>query len=124
MVERRLTDKVTVLTDNNDAVTIELDANTHLPLKRSFKWRNEKFKDYDKDEESYDDYHTIQGLPTAMTLTRYRNDDMISQRFYEKVEYNTNLSPDLFNPDNLLQKKKIIAATTIALSSVAVLRTP
>ena len=106
MVERRLTDKVTVLTDNNDAVTIELDANTHLPLKRSFKWRDERFKDYDKDEESYDDYHTIQGLPTAMTLTRYRNDDMISQRFYEKVEYNTNLSPDLFNPDNLLQKKK------------------
>jgi hypothetical protein len=106
MVERRLTDKVTVLTDNNDAVTIELDANTHLPLKRSFKWRDEKFKDYDKDEESYDDYHTIQGLPTAMTLTRYRNDDMISQRFYEKVEYNSNLSPELFNPDNLLQKKK------------------
>ena len=41
-----------------------------------------------------------------MTLTRYHNDDMISQRFYEKVEYNSNLSPDLFNPDNLLKKKQ------------------
>jgi hypothetical protein len=106
MVARRLSEKVTVLTDNNDAVTIDLDATTHLPLRREFKWRNEEFKDWDKDVEEYDDYHTIQGLPTAMTLTRYHDDDMTSQRFYEKVEYNSNLSPDLFNPDKLLQKKQ------------------
>jgi hypothetical protein len=106
MVERRLTEKVSVLTDNNDSVVIDLDATTHLPLRRVFQWRNEKYKDFDKDVEDYDDYHTIQGLPTAMTLTRYLNDDMISQRFFEKVEYNSNLSPELFNPDKLLEKKK------------------
>jgi hypothetical protein len=106
MVGRRLGEKVSILTDHNDAVIIDLDATTHLPLRREFQWRNEKFKDFDKDVEEYDDYHTIQGLPTAMTLTRYHDDDMISQRFYEKVEYNSNLSPDLFNPDKLLEKKK------------------
>jgi hypothetical protein len=106
MVERRLARKVSILSDDNDAVTIELDANTHLPLRRSFESRNEKFKDIDKDVEEYDDYHTFQGLPTAMTLTRYHDDDMSSQRFYSTVEYNKGLDPALFNPDNLLQKKK------------------
>ena len=53
MVARRLSEKVTVLTDNNDAVTIDLDATTHLPLRREFKWRNEEFKDWDKDVEEY-----------------------------------------------------------------------
>jgi hypothetical protein len=106
MVERRLAEKVTVLSANNDAVTIELDATTHLPLRRTFQWRNETFKDHDEDAEQYDDYHTFQGLPTAMALTRYHNGDMISQRFYSKVEYNSSLSPDLFNPDNLLKKKQ------------------
>jgi hypothetical protein len=106
MVERRLAQKVTVLSDDNDAVTIELDANTHLPLRRSFESRNEKFKDIDKDVEEYDDYHTFQGLPTAMTLTRYHDDDMSSQRFFSTVEYNKGLDPALFNPDNLLPKKK------------------
>jgi hypothetical protein len=105
MVERRMADKVTVLSANNDAVTIELDATTHLPLRRTFKWRNEQFKDYDEDAETYDDYHTVNGLPTAYTLTRYRNGDMVNQRFYTKVIYNQGLSPDLFNPDNLLKKK-------------------
>jgi hypothetical protein len=106
MVERRLAEKVTVLSANNDAVTLELDAATHLPLRRTFQSRNAQFKDSDEDVEEYDDYHTIQGLPTALTFTRYHNGDMSSQRFLSKVEYNTNLSPALFNPDNLLKKKQ------------------
>ena len=105
MVERRMVDKVTVLSANNDAVTIDLDSTTHLPMRRKFEWRDETFKDHDEDVEEYSDYHTIQGLPTAFTMTRYRNGDIANQRFLTKVEYNQGLSPDLFNPDNLLKKK-------------------
>ena len=105
MVERRVADKVTVLSANNDAVTIELDATSHLPLRRTFKWRNETFKDFDEEAETYDDYHTVQGLPTPYNITRYRNGDMVNQRFITKVAYDQALSPDLFNPDNLLKKK-------------------
>ncbi len=105
MVERRLADKVTVLSANNDAVTLELDQNTHLPLRRTFEWRNNTFQDHDEDVETYDDWHDVQGLPTALNTTRYRNGDMANQRFYIKVKYNADLSPGLFNPDNLLKKK-------------------
>jgi hypothetical protein len=105
MVGRRIADKVTVLTANNDAVTIELDATTHLPLRRTFQWRNQQFKDFDEDTEEYDDYHTIQGLPTAMTITRSKNGDMVSQRFLTKVTYNVPLTPALFDPATLLPKK-------------------
>jgi hypothetical protein len=106
MVERRLVDKVTVLSANNDAVTIELDAATHLPRRRIFQWRNEQFKDYDEDAEEYDDYHTFQGLPTPMTITRYHNGDMASQRFYTKVVYNLGFDPALFDPAAPFNKKK------------------
>ncbi len=105
MVERRMVDKVTVLSANNDAVSIDLDATTHLPLRRRFEWRNQTFKDLDEDVEEYSDYHTIQGLPTPFTTTRYHNGEIAGQRFLTKVQYNQGLSPDLFNPDNLLKKK-------------------
>jgi len=105
MVERRMADKVSVLSANNDAVTIELDATSHLPLRRTFQWRNTTFKDYDEDAEEYDDYHTFQGLPTALAITRYHNGDMASQTFLRSVEYNTGLPPDMFNPDILVKKK-------------------
>jgi hypothetical protein len=106
IVDRRVVDKVTVLSADNDAVTIEMDATTHLPTKRSFKWRNEQFKDLDEDAETYDDYHLVDGLPTAYNITRYKNGEIVNQRFLTKVMYNQDLSPDLFNPDVLPVKKK------------------
>jgi hypothetical protein len=105
MVERRLTERVTILSANNDAVTLDIDATTHLPRRRTFEWRNATFKDHDEDAEEYDDYHTIQGLPTAFTLTRYHNGDMASQTFFSKIEYDVDLTPDTFNPAVLLKKK-------------------
>jgi hypothetical protein len=105
MVERRLADRVTVLTADNDAVTLELDATTHLPLRRTFRWRNPQFKDYDEEAETYDDYHTIQGLPTPLTITRYHNGEMSNQRFLTRVVYNLPLDPSLFDPAILLKKK-------------------
>lgn len=105
MVERRMADKVTILSANNDAVTLELDVNTHLPLSRSFQWRNTTFKDYDHDVEEYDDYHTIQGLPTPFAITRYHNGEMNAQTFITSAQYNTGLAQDLFNPDIALKKK-------------------
>lgn len=106
VVVRRQADRVTILSANNDAVTIDLDVNTHLPLARTFQWRNAQFQDHDEDREDYDDYHVIDGLPTPLTLTRYRNGDMTSQRFLVKVDYHpTNMPPDTFNPEAPLTKK-------------------
>ncbi len=106
MVGRRAAEKVTVLSANNDAVTLELDASSHLLLRRSFQWRNEKFKDHDEDAEDYEDYHTIQGIPTALTITRYKNGDMTSQRYLTKVVYNAPLADSLFDPSMTLHGKK------------------
>jgi hypothetical protein len=106
MVERRLADKVMVLTANNDAVTFELDAATHLPVRRTFQWRNPQFNDFDEEAETYDDYHTIQGLPTALTITRYHNGDMTSQHYLSKVTYNAPADPALFDLTTLLKRSK------------------
>lgn len=104
-VERRLADKISILSPDNDAVTIEIDVNTHLPLRRTFQWRNETFKDFDEDAEEYEDYHTVQGLPTAYTISRYHNGDLTSQTFFVKFEYDVPLPPEEFNIDVLVKKK-------------------
>jgi len=105
MVDRRLAERISVLTANNDAVTLDLDATTHLPIRRSFRWRNPQFNDYDEESETYSDYHTIQGLPTALTITRYHNGEISNQRYLTKVVYNVPLDPTLFDPAVLLKKK-------------------
>ncbi len=106
MVERRLADKVTILSDNNDAVTLELDSATHLPLRRTFQWRNEQFKDFDHEEEEYADYHPVQGLQTAYNITSYLDGDIHTETFRTRIAYDVDLPPDYFNAEILVKKKK------------------
>ncbi len=105
MRDRIPIDKVTVLTANNDAATLELDQRTHLPVERSFEWRNQQFKDHDIDEEVYGDWRMIQGIATPMNMTRYKDGDMASQTFYTKVEYGKPMDASLFDPDKPWIKK-------------------
>jgi hypothetical protein len=106
MVERRMADKVTLLGENNDAVTLELESSSHLPLRRSFQTRNNQFKDYDEDEEEYSDYHEIQGIQTPMTISRYHNGDLSNERFFTKVEYGVPLTDEMFDTERPLKGKK------------------
>jgi len=106
MRDRRPVDKVTVLSANNDAVTIELDQDTRLPLDRNFEWRNQQFKDHDRDDEVYGDWRAYGGIETPMNVTRYRNGDMVDQTFYTKVTFNTPLAPELFDINHPQVEKK------------------
>jgi len=106
LVDRRLVDEISLLTAQNDGVTLDLDAATHLPTRRTFRYRNEQFHDFDEESMTFDDYHTIQGIATAMTITGYHNGDMNSQNFLSKIAYNQSLDPDLFNPDAVAAKLK------------------
>jgi hypothetical protein len=105
--DRKLVDKVSVITTANDAVTLGLAQGTHLPLSLSFQYRDPVYKDSDTDLERYDNWQSVGGVMTALTITRYHNGDMVSQRFLTKVEYHLPLAPDLFDPDRSLKAKPL-----------------
>lgn len=99
LAERHLADQVTLISAQNEAVTIQMDTQTHLPLRRTFQWRDPVFKDKNLDAEEYDDYHTFDGIPTPFTITRFKNDEIIRQYFIVHVTYNQQLPPDFWNVD-------------------------
>jgi len=101
LVERHLADQVTLISPTNDSITIEMDAQTHRPLRRTFQWRDPVYKDKNTEAEEYDDYHVVDGIATAYTITRFHNGDMTSQRYLyrDRTAYNTNLPDSLFDPD-------------------------
>lgn len=106
IVNRRMVNKVTVLSANNDSVSIDLDADTHLPVRRTYQYRDPQFHDFDEDVEEYDDYHTFDGLPTPLTVTRYKNGDMVSQRYLTKVAFNQPLDANTFDENSITIKLK------------------
>jgi hypothetical protein len=99
LAERHLAEQVTLISAENEAVTILMDVQTHLPLRRSFQWRDPLYKDKNTDAEEYDDYHTINGFPTPFTITRFKNDDVTRQQFLDHAAYNQELGSDFWNVD-------------------------
>jgi hypothetical protein len=98
---RHLAQQITLLNAENDSITIQVDADTHLPLSRSWSWRDPVYKDKNEDAEEYDDYHVIDGLPTPFTITRTHNGDETQQRFIFKAAYNGPLPPNGFNVEEI-----------------------
>jgi len=99
LAERHLADQVTLISPENEAVTIQIDAQTHLPLRRSFEWRDPIYHDKNTDSEEYDDYHVVQGIPTPFTITRWKNEDQIRQYYVTKAVYNQTLPADFWDVD-------------------------
>jgi hypothetical protein len=99
LAARHLADQVTLISAENEAVTILMDVQTHLPLCRTFQWRDPVYKDKNLDAEEYDDYHTIDGLPTPFTITRFKNNEMTREYFLVHASYNQELPADFWSVD-------------------------
>jgi hypothetical protein len=106
MAERHLTEQVTLISAKNESITIQTDTQTHLPLRRTFEWRDPLYKDKNLDAEEYDNYHTIDGFPTPFSITRFKNDEMTRQYYLDKVEYNQSLPGDFWDVDAAARRIK------------------
>jgi hypothetical protein len=92
--------QVTLINSRNEAVSILFDIDTHLPLKKIYKWRDPVDKQRNIEEEVYDNYKPVQGVMAPYSFTRYYNGDMQSQRFINSIQLNQGLNPAMFDPNS------------------------
>jgi len=97
VADQKQAEQVTILNASNEAVTLYLDAVTHLPIKKSFTWRDPVDKEKNVEEEVFDSYRMVQGVMTPHSITRFYNGDMALQRFLSTVSYNQGLSDSMFS---------------------------
>jgi hypothetical protein len=102
--ESHLAEQVTLISAQNESVTIQMDTQSHLPLRRTFQWRDPLYKDKNEDAEEYDNYRPVDGFQTPFNITRFKNGDMINQRFLFKAVYNQTLPADAFSPEAAASK--------------------
>jgi hypothetical protein len=105
-------EQVSVMNAKNDSVTLYFDTTTHLPLKKSFTWRDPTDNLRNTEEEIYDAYRSTQGIMTPYSITRFYNSEMSNQRFLNTVTYNDALNDSMFDakttydPNTLPPRKK------------------
>lgn len=106
MAERHMADQVTLISAENEAITIQMDVQTHLPLSRSFQWRDPLYKDKNTEVEEYADYHDVDGFPTAYSITRIHNDETTRQMYIDKVHYNQTLPEGYWDLNEIARRVK------------------
>jgi hypothetical protein len=97
VAEERPAEQVTILNAKNDSVTLYVGTDNHLPIKKSYSWRDPMDKLRSTEDEVYDGYRNVQGIMTPFSVTRFLNGEMSNQRFLNSVSYNTGLNDSLFN---------------------------
>ena len=102
IVEQNLADKVTILNASNDSVTIAVDPRTHLPVRKTYSYRDPIDRQFDDEAEIFSNYKTVQGIATPYSTVRMDNGEISNQRFIDKVSYNTGLDASMFEPKGLL----------------------
>jgi hypothetical protein len=92
--------KVTLVNAKNESVSLYFDVDTHLPIKKTFEWRDPVDKQKNLEEEIYDNYKPVSGIMAPYSRTRFFNGDMSNQRFLISVTINQGLDPAMFDPNS------------------------
>jgi hypothetical protein len=98
VAEEKPVDQVTIMNSHNEGVTLYVNIDDHLPVKKTYSWRDATDKQRNIEDEVYDNYREVQGVMTPFTLTRFYNGDMSGQRFLTAVSYNQGISDSRFEP--------------------------
>ena len=95
----------TIMNAQSEAVTLYIDQITHLPIKKSYTRRDAASREKDIEEETYANYHTVQGIATPYDTARTHNGMTQNQRFLNSVRYNTGVTEDQFAATVTVRKK-------------------
>lgn len=96
VADNREAERVTIMNGKKQAVTLYFDHENHLPIQKTFTWRDQQTRDRNEETEVYGDYHLIQGINTPFQVVREHNGEMTRQRFLTSVTYNTGIADSLF----------------------------
>jgi hypothetical protein len=99
--------KVTLINSKNEKVSLYFDVYTHLPIRKTFEWRDPVDRQINLEEEIYENYKWVPGgVMVPFNVTRYFNGDMSSQRFYNSVTINQGLDQAMFDPHSSYNPNK------------------
>ena len=99
--------RVTLINSKDESVSIYFDIDSHLPIKKSYSWRDSVDKQRNVEEETYNGYRLVQGVMTAFGFTRYFNGDMQAERFITSASYSETLNSAMFDPNSGYNPNKV-----------------
>jgi hypothetical protein len=94
----KMTDRVTLINSKNEAVSLLIVPETHLPAQKIFITRDPTTRDRDEEDEIYDNWRVVQGINTPYSISIIRNGEIARQQYVSSVTYGVRPPDSYFTP--------------------------
>ena len=75
-----------------------LHKQTYLPVRIAYRVQNPETKEWEEYADVYSDYQTVQGIQTPMHISRFLDEERVSEVFRNSAKYDETYPPGYFEP--------------------------
>lgn len=105
LAEGQMTERITIINSNNDAVTLLVSSDSHLPVQKIFSVRDPKTHERDEEIETYGGWRTVDGINTPWSVQISRNGALLRSESITGVAYNQRPADSYFTPKLINHEK-------------------
>jgi len=87
---------IEIIESGGATVRLDLQQQTYLPIRISYRVQNPKTREWDEYADVYGDYRNVQGVMTPMHITRFQNGDRVGETFRNYARYDEDYPPNYF----------------------------
>jgi hypothetical protein len=98
VAESQMAEKVTIINANDDAVTLMISTDNHLPIEKIFSVRDPQSRERDEEIEIYGNWRMVQGINTPYSTQTKRNGQLLRTESLAGITYNTHPPDSYFIP--------------------------
>lgn len=98
LAESQMTEKITIINPKNDAVTLLVSTDTHLPVEKVFSVRDPESRERDEEVEIYGGWRMVDGVNTPWSVQTKRNGALLRSESITGVAYNRHPPDSYFVP--------------------------
>jgi len=98
LAEGQMTERITIINSKNDAVTLMVSTDTHLPVQKVFSVRDPQTRERDEEVEIYGGWRVVDGVNTPWSVQTKRNGALLRTESLTGVAYNQRPPDSYFVP--------------------------
>jgi hypothetical protein len=98
LAEGQMTEKITIINSKNDAVTLMVSTDTHLPVQKVFSVRDPQTRERDEEVEIYGGWRIVDGVNTPWSVQIKHNGALLRTESLTGAAYNRRPPDSYFAP--------------------------
>lgn len=106
LADNKMAERITVINAQDQAVSLLISPDTHLPIQKSFTIRDPSSHEQEQEDEIYDNWRMVEGVNTPFSVVLMHNGEIVRQQYLFNASYNNHPPDSYFTPILIKHEEK------------------